>query len=533
MIFNKNNKKSRTFVGNNVPKSTSLIYSFSGIFRDACTLLVSGFYLTYAKTSGLLGTGEEYVHQLSVISLIFALLLIWDGFNDPIMSFIVERCHFKNGKYRPWILLGAIGTSIIVILMFLVEPRGWWFVLMFGIYYFLWDFVFTMNDIAYWAMLPSLTNDENKRKKLTALVSLAAMIGNIGMNILVVILQGDGSNNYHLFGYIALPTALLFLVSQIFVYFFCKEHERDYAQEEISNKTKFFDLFKIFKKSKPLRMVIISIFFYYLLGNITMGFGYDYFYFTYGGIESGGAVAIWFLLFYILGAFLAQIIYPPLAKRMSYINIMRISFYTCLVSYIVFFIIGVPLFGEYPLAYSKPTYFSFVKIINPFAGTFYLTFIPTFFFSMGIAMMYLVQLVLLQDSIDYNEWKFGERKEAIAFAWRPLDVKLAGAVQKGLYSLAIIGSGVYLTLDVVNETNQKKEAGFIDAATASELINEAFNNVSNSMKISFSIWFIGSILICLILEYVVIRFGYKISEDEHNKILKELEIRHEKENNKL
>ncbi len=518
-----------TFSGDHVPKTTGIIYSFSGIFRDACTILVSGFYLTFAKTSGLLGTGQEYLQQLSTISIIFALLLIWDGFNDPIMSFFVERCHFKSGKYRPWILLGAIGTSLVVLSMFLFEPRGWWFVAMFGVYYFLWDFAFTMNDIAYWAMLPSLTSEEGERKRLTALVSIAAMLGNIGMNVLVVILQGDGSNNYRLFGYIAIPTTVLFLLSQVFVYFFCKEHERDLVQEAISKKTKFFDLFKVFKQSKPLRMVVISIFFYYLLGNITMGFGYDYFYFTYGGIQLGGAVAVWFLVFYILGALSSQILYPTIAKRFSYMTIMRIGFYTCISCFLLFFLIGVPLFGDKPIAYSEPTFFSGTTLLNPFNGTGWLVFIPTFFFSMALGIMYLVQLVLLQDSIDYNEWKFGERKEAVAFAWRPLDSKLAGALEKVLYSIAIMASGVYLTLDAVNEANQKREATLVSASEASELISTAFNNVTNEMKIAFAAWFIGSIIICLVGEFLSIRFGYNISEKEHNRILKELEVRHEKD----
>jgi Na+/melibiose symporter-like transporter len=165
-----------TYSGNKVPRLTEGIYSFSGIFRDACTVLVSGFFLTYAKTAGLLDSGSAYIQQLSVISTILALLLIWDGFNDPIMAIIIEKCHFKTGKYRPWILIGAIGNSLMVLLMFLTKPTGWLFVAMFGLYYFLWDFAFTMNDIAYWSMLPSLTNEGKERNKLTTLVTISATL---------------------------------------------------------------------------------------------------------------------------------------------------------------------------------------------------------------------------------------------------------------------------------------------------------------------------------------------------------------------
>ena len=114
--------------------------------------------------------------------------LVWDGINDPIMGFIVEKVHFKNlGKFKPWILIGAIGNAIAVICMFLVRPghmdggvwvaNGWAFVgVMIG-FYFLWDLFFTINDIGYWSMLPSLTNDEQQRAQLTSRMTVAASIG--------------------------------------------------------------------------------------------------------------------------------------------------------------------------------------------------------------------------------------------------------------------------------------------------------------------------------------------------------------------
>lgn len=520
---------SGTFSGDKVPKVTGFLYSFSGIFRDACTVLVSGFYLTFAKTSGLLGTDNEYIQQLGAISLILGLLLIWDGLNDPIMSLIIERCHFRSGKYRPWILLGSIGTSAMVLLMFLLEPRGWWFVLCFGLYYFFYDFLFTMNDIAYWAMLPSLTNDEGERRKLTSFVSIAAMVGNIGMNVLVVLLQGDGSNNYRLFGYIAIPTTVLFLLSQVLIYFFCKEHERDLVQEEISKKSKFGDLFKIFFANKPLRMVAISILFYYLLGNIAMGFGYDYFYITYGSIKLGGEVLIWFLAFYVAGALFSQAIYPFISKRLNYSALMRVSFYVSLASFVSFLLLGAPLFGDKPIAYGEPIYFKGTSLINPFASSSWLIFIPTFLFSMGLALMYLVSLVLFQDSIDYNEWKFGERKEAVCFAWRPLDAKIAGALEKALYAIAIGASGVYVALDAINSANQQREAGIIGEKEASEIISSSLLNLPHSSTLSFALWFIISILVCLFVQYFCIRFGYQISESEHEEIRLALSKRHEED----
>jgi melibiose permease/lactose/raffinose/galactose permease len=514
-----------TYSGNKVPRLTESIYSFSGIFRDACTVLVSGFFLTFAKTAGLLDSGSAYIQQLSVISTILALLLIWDGFNDPIMAIIIEKCHFKTGKYRPWILLGAIGNSLMVLLMFLTKPKGWLFVTMFGLYYFLWDFAFTMNDIAYWSMLPSLTNEGKERNNLTTLVTISATLGNIAMNVIVVLCQGDGSHNYDIFGKIAIPTASLFLLSQIAVFFFCKEHVRDPKQEQVSSRTKFTDLFSIMRRNKPLRMSIFSIFFYYLLSAVLMGFGFDYFYFTYSSIDLGGDMAVYFLVTYVTGCLLAQAFYPALARRFSKKVLLALAFYLSLFAFALFFFLGLPLFGENPIAYSAPISFNGKTLINPFIGTGWIIFIPVFLFSMAIGIYYLVQLVLFQDSIDYNEWRFGERKEALACAWRPISSKVSSALEKGLYNIAIISTGLDATFNLISEANQEVGANLTTSQEASSVISNALSGVSSFTKISFTIWMGVSIFVCLIASYLCLRIGYKISEKDHQQIVVDLERR--------
>jgi hypothetical protein len=65
-----------TYEGEEVPKLTKWVYSVSGMFRDACYSLVSGFLLTYIMYSGVLGpTTDDYNAQIAVINaLIYCLL---------------------------------------------------------------------------------------------------------------------------------------------------------------------------------------------------------------------------------------------------------------------------------------------------------------------------------------------------------------------------------------------------------------------------------------------------------------------------
>jgi melibiose permease/lactose/raffinose/galactose permease len=524
----KRDPTSGTFSGEKPPKRTEWVYSMSGIFRDACYALVAYNFLNYAKTAGLLESGETYKAQLGVIIILSIIALIWDGINDPLMGIIIEKCHFKTGKYRPWILIGAIGNCAAVLLMYLAKPTGWWFVACFGIFYFLWDFVFTMNDIAYWSMLPSLTNDEKERNKLTTMVSVAAGIGQAAMGGLTgLLVKADNINT--IYGWLAIPTAILFLASQTAIFFLCKERARDPKQEAISQKTKLTDLFTMVHRNAPLRMVVFAIFFDYLMGAITGSFGMDYFYFTYGfGGGLGGYIYVVQGVFTTVFSLLAQVLYGKISKKWNLMKILDWSFFIALGLYAIFFILAVPLFGDHPLAYSPliDNESNVATGVNIFAGTGWLIFIPQIFISMATSIFLLVLLVMMQNAIDYNEYKFGERKEAVAFAWRPLDAKLSSALKQGLYFLALVMTGTIAVYNTIDETTKSHNAGDITSAQAESQVQGAIANLTRGQIIYFDCLYIGLAVACLVAAYLFIKLGYHLSEEKHREMVTELEKRH-------
>lgn len=535
-----------TFSGNHVPKLTKIIYPWSGIFRDACYALVGSFLMQYVLISGVLSTDpDEYLHQYSLLTTLMMIAIIWDGINDPIMGFIVEKVHFKLGKFRPWILIGALGNTLAVILMFTVRPHGWGFVGTCIAFYLLWDTFFTMNDVGYWSMLPSLTSDSKERASLTTQTTVATSIGTFLMNICAVLLptafQSKGIGAAPVYAWLAVVTSVLFLVSQSLVFFLCKEKKRDPKQEEVSEKTKFLDLFKIIGKNSQLRAVVLSLFLYYLFAMLLTGIGQNYFYIVFGyGSNTGGMVYTVLTVFYIIGTVIAQVFYPALAKHFSKKKIIDTALIVCALMYLVFLLCGFPLFGDNPLAYNKPDEKNMFWI---FGGTMWIYYLSATVFFGAQGIIYLCLLVMMQDSIDYQEWKFGERKESVAFAWRPLTVKIGSALQRGIILAAYAVSGVSVTINGISTAEGLNNSGWyrehpnggtVDGVThAGSLSSDTsllISNVDKHQQLSvLGLIIIGFIVVCLLAMFLILKFGYKIDEKKEEEILSDLKLRHEED----
>ena len=543
-----------TYEGNKVPKLTKWLFPFSGIFRDACYALVGSFLLQYAINSGVLSADPEvFKAQYGVITVAMIIALIWDGINDPIMGFIVEKFRFKNlGKFKPWILIGAIGNAIAVVCMFVIRPtfpdgsaNGWAFVgVMIG-FYFLWDLFFTINDIGYWSMLPSLTNDEHERATLTSRMTVAASIGGFVMTAGCMLLPTmfSGISSAKMYMILSIVVSILFFLSQLSVFLFCKERKEDPKETQAAEETSLMDLFKVFIKNKELRVAIISMFLYYLAsGVLTGGIGLNYFYLSLGyGSGRGGLVSTIISVMYVLAMVISQAIYPAVAKKMSKQKILTMTFIIQMVGFAGFFLCCIPLFGEHPIAYNALAdnipndQFFAMNFGWALGGTMFMYYLFPFIFFFGMGMMYLAIMVMFQDAIDYNELQYGERKESIISAWRPLDVKLSSALLRAFQYLIFLVSGLMIAVNGIS--NAESAHNIAAVGKPADWVDEEFINtvvdIHNSVEASQLR--VAGILIVVILvgsivaAWLLMHFGYTITEEKHQEIVDELERRHQKD----
>ena len=544
------NRVAKAYTGNKVPRFTKWFYPFSGIFRDACYALVGSFLLQYAITSGVLSSDSStFAAQYGVITIAMMIALVWDGINDPIMGFIVEKVHFKLGKFKPWILIGAIGNTLAVILLFLVRPaNGWVFVALMIVFYVLWDTFFTMNDIGYWAMLPSLSNDDHERATLTSRVTICAAIGGFLMTASATLLPtmfgaSSGKGAAAVYAVMAIVVSLLFLASQAIVFFFCQEKARDLKQEEASEKSSLVDLFKVVGKNPQVRYVVIAMFLYYLAsGVLTGGIGLNYYYLSVGyGSSSGGFVVTLISVFYVFAMIASQALYPVIAKKMKKQKILTIAVVISFVGALGFFLTCFPLFGDKPLSLmlsgTTPAYGEGMNFGWGLGGLMFCNYLFPFIFFFGAGLVYMVILVMFQDSIDYNEYQFGERKESVISAWRPLDVKLGSALLRGFQYLIFLSAGVMGVVNGISNaegTLNADMAAVAGDAAAEEVVKNGFvakiqnlmESVNKSSLNVIGLWIFIILALCFVAVWVLIHFGYKITEESHRDMVEELEKRH-------
>ena len=94
-------------------KKNLLMYPLGTVGRDMVYALFANFLLTF-----VLITKSLTAAQLTAITAIMVAARIFDALNDPLMGNIIERTRTRWGKFKPWLLIGGITSSIVVIAAF-------------------------------------------------------------------------------------------------------------------------------------------------------------------------------------------------------------------------------------------------------------------------------------------------------------------------------------------------------------------------------------------------------------------------------
>lgn len=463
--------------------------------RDMMYNLVTNFLLTYILfTKGLTAS------QLAAITAIMVAARVFDALNDPIMGNIIEMTHTKWGKFKPWLLVGVLLSSAVVIMVFSSDLKGWNFVVLFGVFYFCYSITYTMHDISYWGMVPALSSDAAARDQLTSRATLCAGVGSTLASILIPMLTTGntaigGSANVA-YKYVAIGVSILAPLFLCCTLFGVKERREMTKPEKASGGLKM--VVRTFVKNDQLRWISI-IFLIQQVGNglIIGGIGSTYIYFEYG--YEGGLYSLFSTIGMAATAFL-MIFYPMISSRINRKPLMNIMAGISVVGYV----------------------FMLLSRVIPSMG-FTLLVLGYMLSNFGQYSYYLIMMISIINTVEYNEYKNGTRDEAIIASVRPFMTKMSSAV------IVILTTLSYMIFGVTNYTNQISDfesasaAGLITESEKLVSIQNVVGSVETGQRLGLLIFMTVIPCVLMLLSNYLYQKKYILDEAEYERICKEIE----------
>lgn len=437
-----------------------LMFSLGTIGRDFLYFLFNSFLMTF-----ILFTKTIDNKMLMVVGAIIAVARIFDALNDPIMGGIVENTRTKWGKYKPWQLLGAVLTGAVIISVFCVKLDGWSYIGFLAFAYLMFSITFTMNDISYWGMLPSLTSDEHERNKLTSCAQLLASAG-VGLASLLIPLFTTGSlakwgapTGYKVIGIIS---AVLMVLFQLFTILGVKEKPLPPIKPDKSDRLTLKKMFQtIAKNDQLLWCALIMLIFSIGTGVVGGGLLTMYVYFEFG-YEGGYTLLIG--LGYGIISTLFTATYPWLSKKFGRNKILYSAGIATIFGFALMLIFALAIPTGAPK--SSEWFAKFILIAVAYAIIGY-----------G-AGFYMIMVINMANTVEYNEWKYGQRNESLIFSLRPFTAKLSSALTQVLVIVVYAVASITTYTNAISNIEKEASRNLITNKVKMEKITEIINKVS-------------------------------------------------------
>ena len=478
-----------------IRKRNLWMFPLGTVGRDMMYNLVTNFLLTYILfTKGLTAA------QLGAITAIMVAARIFDALNDPIMGNIIEQTQTKWGKFKPWLVIGILLSSVVVTMVFSTNLVGWKFVILFGVFYFCYSIAYTMHDISYWGMVPALSSDAAARDQYTSRATLFAGIGGTLAGIVIPMLTtgGNAIGGSANVAYKVVAIAICILAPAFLCFTLFGAQERRDPVNANKERAGLKKVVNTLVRNDQLRWIAV-IFLIQQVGNgiAVGGLGSTYIYFEYG--YDGGLYSLFSTVGMSATAFL-MIFYPVISTKINRKPLMKIM-------------AGISLVGFALMLLSK---------VIPAAG-FALVTAGYMFSNFGLYSYYLIMMISIINTVEYNELQTGQRDEAIIASVRPFVTKMASAI------IVMITTGSYILSDVTSYTNQISDferaaaTGAITEAEKLSSIQGVVGNVSDNQKLILLLCMTILPCILMLVSNFLYQKKYKLDEAEYARICKELQ----------
>lgn len=337
-----------------------------------------GFWLLFFYT-------DIYGISAAAAGTIMLIARFWDMAIDPVIGIVSDRTKSRWGKFRPYILFGAIPYALLAVLTFTTPDLGEAGKIVYaGATYVLLMTAYACINLPYSALGAVMSADTYERAGLNTYRFIAGFIGQFIVTGLALTLANffGGGNKAQGFQY----TVVLFAALSLIFFFitFKATKERVQPPKEQKNSLKE-DLRNLFKNRAWVILAIVGIvsFIMFAMQNAAIAYYFKY----YLGREDNVQ------LFNVVGTIALIVALPlskPLAKRFGNKNVFIGS---SLISGLFFMLIYLPGIENITTIY----------VFNIIAKMAYAPAVPLLW-------------TMIADSADYGEWKTGRRATGLYFS---------------------------------------------------------------------------------------------------------------------
>jgi sugar (glycoside-pentoside-hexuronide) transporter len=340
----------------------------------------------------------------AAVGIILLAARIWDAVNDPLFGIIVDRMHFKSGKFKPWFRISTIGIPLTIIAMFGMPKSlsGGAQIAYACVTYLLFDTLYTISDVPIFALATAMTNNIKERTLIIGIGRMAAAFSMLMLSILVmpVIMAAGWFTAAILF-------AIAALILMIPINIFTRERFRaDVGEAEVSLK----DIFTYLRGNKYLFLFYMAMIIYSLT-NTAMSMNIYIGKYMLGGPRMVPAIMITMTLPMIIDSFLIPIINKKIDK--FYILIVG------LVTNLTFSLAG------YFAGYSSVPLFLVFNALRNF----------------GFGAFFAMSGMFAADCVEYGNFKTGNRAEGVTFSIQTFSAKLTSAFSAGIIGVMMTTIG--------------------------------------------------------------------------------------------
>ena len=435
--------------------------------------------LVFGLTQSVLNKYYTDVLEISVLSVMIMTIIarVWDAVNDPIWGRIIDGAKkYPDGRYRHWIKVFAVPTSLAAVLMFL-DVRGFsqggrvaWIYFT----YILFGMLYTCINIPYGSLAQVITSDDRERSSLSVFRSIGSTFGAMPAMALASMCYVKLADGRRVMDHtrVFVGACVIAALSVLF-YFLCYRWSKERVDTNPAPREKgqTARVIRTLLRSRPFMAVSIASMLF--LAAQMFGQGYNTYLFHHYFNKPG--LTMLPTVFQYLPVAVIMFFATRLGNRFGRREICSWGILLAAAFYLALFVLAI--FGITPV---------------------WMYLAACLMSGIGTAFIFLLVWVLATDAIDYNKVTYGLNDEATSYAFYTFMRKLGTTVATILINVPLLRIGY----------------------NGSELKTEGLSESALRTMYNFSVM-IPAVLFLLV--YLALRFWYPLSK----KRVEELQLQKE------